>query len=1297
MKLKFLLLFLMVVGFSAWMNAQTKPYKYLIITESRNSEASQNYIEFTNMGTETVDLSEFEFGEIGNGNTPWIPAEGYHFMLPKKNLAPGKSFLIAMGSDFEPENWKKDPLHNAERVTKPEFYKLADMILHRREINTNANDSITPNWATMDCYKGRECWFLRHHFLDAEGKKDSMVIDQVSGIFDGANGRSQDKSHDVAGVTNATYNSVLIRKTAVKTGISEFSSQAANTEAAKLQFGQNRGLDLKDSEWIPVPILGLNKNEPWRAVFWTAGNQVDAKLDANTLVSKTGKVKVDLDMATITVPWGVRNDDSLMYQFVRKPGLAWKYDYAPNVEDSAYVSARTGDKLTLFVCGNEATIKEFKIIVNEPTASDNIVIPKNFFDYTRNIYGQWASPYSGIRVTEGVKNMDTISYIDYATRVDTLFKYLEKAPKASWKIIYKDGLEKPDLKNGDLLRVSSENGKVKDYFLKVEKFVPSPNNKLASITWPDIPAYFKGDVATSYGWKGDTIPGFSPSKNDYLIKIPLEFQGIPALMFTKDQTDSKVIVSRAKTLDGSLADRTVTFTVTAEDDSTQNVYTVRFEKEKDMVNTQPWKGEPFFSQYVFWESWWNCYLEIYNPGTEPLDLSNYMIAMGWGNSESVLKANTSATSWSKAYSRYVPGKKWVNEPSWQVQPAILEPDLATNSIVYPGDVFVIAQIRVTSFNDKTHGNGDTEYRKEIDIDFAKNPWGRKVHDDSAIGCWKNATIYMWKILNDSVKSGLKPATDSNDFELIETWGTGGASKDVLVGGKSLSQVSTIIRKPNIYKGNPIVGGSNGATYDDSEWSFRNQAYFQNLKYGWPEYVLRMADGIGSHNMNEVTIYRSTVASTVYKVSPGYSKNETIEGIKTGTIVSGFYANINKADPNQSLTVKSGNKVLVDADAITKGDSLIVLSADSTNISKYILDVTANGLSSNAILTSTKFTVDVNGTTGTIGGIKQRELLKNVLANVVVPTGAKLTITDANDAYMSLTKLNYDTSYVNVIATDKVFFEVIAENGTSKVLYQLKPTVNPSDAYITSDVYSVDQFAFLIQFIPNGTSVSALLNNVYPSAGAKVVIYDKAGFLRENGDIYKDDKLIVTSSDGKVTKAYYFSMLNFNVNSYLAYVISDDYTVDQVARTISNNPTTKTTLAEFKAKLYTSFGATLMVTDKNGVESTLGDLSQGDKLKVTAADGKTIAVYDINVDVTGIAPITENIKMYPNPTSDRIVINGLTAGNRVQVFNAVGVTLRDVIVENSTEYVSLSAQPKGIYVFVISSGGKHINIQTIIKQ
>lgn len=1300
MKLKLLLLFLAVVGFGALVNAQTtKPYNNLLITEALYSTTPDNYVEFTNMGSETIDLSNFEFGKITPWNDPYNPDATSHFMLPKKTLAPGESYVIATAEIFGPKMWKTDPLHYMERITKPELLKLADQLLYVREANMTATDTVTPYFSTMDDWNGRACWYLRHHY-EVDGVKDSVVVDQVGGVFDQANGRNQDGPYDVAGVTNATSNSILIRKASVKTG--------------NVDFASARGLDLADSEWIPVPIQSIYQ---WGPVYWTVGNQaVGAKLDANTLVSKKGDIKVDLTNFTITEPWGIRRNDSIMYQFERRPGLAWTYALSENHADSGYVSARTGDKLKLYICGSEATIQEFNIIVNPPTASDNIVIPKNSINYSRKTpagdypfggrYGN-AAYGNGWRVTSGLA-MDTISFLAYATRVDTLFKYLEKPEKATWKIVYKSGVAQPDVKLGDKLQVTSENGKVKDYFLKVMPFVPSANNFLSSITWPDMPAFFKGALAESYGWAGDTIPGFSNVQTNYVLTIPLEYDGIPALVYTKANQNSKVVVKRATTLAGSPEDRTVTFTVTAEDGVTVKTYVVRFEKEKDLSNVQPWKGEPFFSQIVWKDSWSYTWVEIVNPGTEILDLSHYMFFCNYAAPLAAFNANSAPEATvQQIWTKYVPGKKWQNQANWAVQPRILEPDLAVNPIVYPGEVFV-ATINEGNGN-LAGGLGSLSiWGKYVDVNFATkyNPWGVTISkdQDNALYGWWGTTYYMYRIDNDSVVNGLKPATDINDFTLIDVFGGEDGSR-WNIAGKNVDQIHGYTRKPGIYHGNTEAKGSFGTNVDDSEWTMMNQAYWDKLNTGWPLNWYNICTGIGAHDLATVTIYRSTVSSKSYKVSEGYSMNETIKGVTTGTTVSGFYDKLIKANALQTLTLKSATGTVRGAEeAVVNGDILNVLSADSTNTSAYTLNVSAEGLSSNAILTSATYTVNVTGATGTISGFPQKTPLKSVFAGVVVPAGATITITDQNDAYMSLSKLNFDSAYVDVIATDEVYFEVVAENGVTKVIYQLSPSSNPSEAYLTSDVYSVDQFGALINFIPNGTSVAALISNITPAPGATVVVYDKAGFVRSLGGIYRDDKIVVTSADGKTIKTYYFSMLvadakdgSEKYNQYFAFVVSDDYQIDQVTFTISGAKTA--TVSEFFGKLYASYGATLSILDKDGNVSTSANLNIGDKLLVTAADGKTTATYTMKT-VTSV-PVdyaSEAIKMYPNPTSDgRVIIQGLDKGNRVRVFNINGMLIRDVIADGPTDYVSLSAHPAGVYMFMISDGEKNINIQKVVKR
>ncbi len=177
-------------------------------------------------------------------------------------------------------------------------------------------------------------------------------------------------------------------------------------------------------------------------------------------------------------------------------------------------------------------------------------------------------------VSDNKSVMDTIQAANYrgitfASRVDTLFKYLEKAPAATWEIVWVDGNARTDLKTGDKLKVTAENGDVKEYFIKVDQYRPSHNAYLSSITWPDIPEDYKG----IFGWLGDTIPNFVPTKFEYKVQVPIDVPGIPALVGKNENANGKLAVNRALSLEGAIPDRTVTINTTAEDDTTVLTYT----------------------------------------------------------------------------------------------------------------------------------------------------------------------------------------------------------------------------------------------------------------------------------------------------------------------------------------------------------------------------------------------------------------------------------------------------------------------------------------------------------------------------------------------------------------------------------------------------------------------------------------------------------------------------------------------------------------------------------------------------
>jgi hypothetical protein len=1329
--------------------------KTMVISECRIDDDRESYAEITNMGTDTVNLSEFEFGIVGAWTVAKIdsmdPGLNFWFMLPDKKLAPGKSFVIAAVFDWTPRQWLKDPTVYNRSLNKKEMWTIADVQLHFPESPTgDPTDSVTPYYHVMETWSGRDCLYLRHHISET----DSAIIDQVNGLFTDADRTNPDNgNNDVAGVTGATNNCTLVRKFSVKQG--------------NLDFENARGQDLAESEWIPIPHqLGhWEVDADLRTLFWTVGNHGNFVLDATTLESST--VDVDFAGGILTVPWGIRNDDSIMAEFVKKPGIAWHYDYAPTHLDSSLNSARTGDTLTIYVCGDTLGKKEFRIEVAPPTTDANIVVPK----YVPNSEGYFTGVQEFCVVTDGAPGMDTIMELPYACRVDTMYKYLEKAPNASWEIVWVDGQTRTDLKMGDKLKVTAENSSVKEYYIKPNPFRPSHNADLSMITWPDIPEFYKG----IFGWMGDTIPNFDPNNYEYTVQVPMDVDGIPGLVAKNDDPNATYTETRAQSLLGNAAYKTVTFTSTAEDDTSVLKYTVLFDKERDPDLIQTWIAEPFFSQIIWQEQWANAFMEICNPGTEPLDLSNYMLFFGYNDDPyGAIATLSTADDTVRKYGKYIPGYKWQDNKNWEIEPGIAVQDANVNPIVYGGDVFVLGDIR---------GTGQSGYpwwaSEQCDIDFGNNPWDEVVPNWTSLQQWDGGHFYLYKIMNDSIKEGTKPATDPNDFELIDTWGGVGTSTPT-IGGKTLQQINGFVRKPQYYTGKTGLAESWGTDAASSEWVMTDRAYYDAKKVPWPDDILFVATGLGSHFMYEVTAYQSIVSSPYYRVSSGFSMDEQIEGVVTGTTAADFLGKIFKKDEGQTLTLKSGTTgadLATDA-VLENGDTLVVLSAEFGNVTKYVLGVDATGLSNDATLTSTLYTISVNGSTGTVSGFAYGTNLSTVVANITVPAGATLNIVDANDAYQPMKMLNFDTVYVDVQVNDQIYFEVIAEDFVTKVLYQLKPTASASDAFVTSSVFDVDQTASVIDLVPDGITVFGFLRNLVPVTGATMQLIDKYGFDRNVGSVVKDDKLVVTAEDGVTTKIYYLTMLGesdflayvtstvysvdqlvFNITgdisettlitaflanlipakgasvkvvdaqgnaktgdlnngdkvvvtsgnakttvqytidvAYLAYVTSTVYTVNEGTHNISGATIKETTaVTAFLANLVPAEGATIKVVDSQGADKT-GNLATGDKLVVTAGDGVTTAQYTIELTPVSVNDLSNSaIDIYPNPSSGKVYISGLELGNRIQVFNIVGDCLVNMIASHNSEIVSLENQPDGVYVIRLSNAESIVSHYRLILE
>lgn len=1299
MKLKFLLFALMFWG--GILSAQDT-INYLIITEYRGDNTDRTYLELTNMGDKPVQLNQFHIGHWGagnvliNGNTLQVD-----YQIPVDTLLPpGESFAFAAVKEYGPKKFAQGLEGFPEKVTQDNMWEMADFYVHLPEALDDGTDIVTPGFYVPfneQWGPGMNGFYIEQHFPNG----DTLIVDQVLGMFTGENGQNLDRTtgigYDIAGVINGTGTSYLIRKFSVKHG--------------NLDFNSARGVGLDDSEWIPIPIHGQEgRNAPW-----TISNHGDYNLDENTLESDV--IDVDFLNKTLTVPWGVQRGDDIMNYFVQKPGIGWEYVMDANA-DSLTHATQTGDQLLIYVCGNDLDFAAFDIVVKEPLANANKVVPVT----NEDTGGAWrgaidSGQQSWPRVTQHESGIDSIwgtrGGIPYGTRVDSLLERLEKPSNAEWEIVYVSGVTKPDLAHGDILKIIAQDGSVKEYFISVLNYRANGDAALTSITWPDIPEFYKG----IFGWIGDTIPNFGSGVYNYNVQVPLMAEGIPAFITKKSDVNAKVQVDRARSLSGSVEDRTVRFTVTAEDDSTINNYSIVLTKEKNPEKVQPYFAEPFFSEVMQNHMWTGSdFLEICNPGNQPLNLSNYMIIGSNSINVADAIAQTNENAWLMRYEKYIPGYKWApNEADWTTGPYVAQNDLAVNSIVLPGDVFLMGGVN-RSECDWAEYPGATQLDVQFwnggqtDCDNWVNQWGEEI-DNNGTPCNKhfNQHIYLLKILNDSIKQGLKPATDPNDFELIDVIGMG-ENSTWEIPGVNRGNPFTFIRKPGIYKGNPLPV-TFGTSAEDAEWNMADRNKFIAESVWWPWDMRNILLDLGKHYFETPTQYMSTVSSVVYKVSDGYSLKEQIKGITTGTTVSNFLAGILLSNEKQSLKVTSatdGIELAMDA-LLSINDTLTVLSADSTNTTKYVLEVSEDGLSSIALLTSSKYEIKIDiepknagdegmAGAGSITGFEYGTSLKTVLNNITIPAGATLSVINGEGAYVPLKQLNFDTTYVNVTVNANTYIDVVAENGVTRITYALIPESSESDAFVTSDLYSVIQNELLIEYVYRGTNTQSFLSNLVPSSGASMQLIDKMGFERNKGEVADDDKLVVTSLNGEKIVVYHISKLATKYTpqtTYLAYILSDVYGINQVDYKI-HNVSGNETISEFYSKIKIASGAIAIVVDKDGMEKPSGNIDRGDMVKVTSADGRIVVMYAFDQLVSAEWLSDNQIELYPNPTNGKLNISGVEKGQKIQIYNTVGSVILDVNVESNFEIINLDKHPAGIYLIVISNKNRPIGRYKAIK-
>lgn len=1080
-------------------------------TGNKYGNSAWGYIEFTNMGQDTLDLSKY-WAQTSQGKLNNVGIEGSHQKAtlgkPGQTLLPGKTFTFVVAQ-------QNDVLDRYGKRLYPNDYvnymaaELADSIIYPR-LNLPGNV-----WM-------RERVFALYTRADTnaipDGLADSAMVDKF--WYNDFELSSPDVNYPIAGIItpNPLYNFTWVRKFAYKHG--------------ETNFDISRGTNAEDAQWQALP-RNIGPND---VLFTTVGkHMVQENLD---ITPKAGtNVTVNMQTMTIVTPYDLAKD-SLFRKFNYGPNHAWLYMQGPDTA-SYYVS--DGDSVQFYVVGNELKTFQFAL---KPQAK-----PSNFVKVAPTLYKNTNGVYTKrYTVSNGIAPIDTIGQVPFSTPTDTLLKYLTKDETASFEFIWKDGIERPEVIDGDILHVTSGNNS-KDYKITVWPYAANSNSELNTVIFPGL---YMWENPNTYAMT-DTMVNFLSGGLVYVLNLSSDVEVCPQILVTPASSTANVTISRAKNLSGSEEDRTITVQVVAEDDSTTSIYKFILNVERE---TPPIEGEVFFTDIAGnWGGNGATAIQLFNPSDKFVNINEYAIIVyrtadyvNWientiGNSTDGKKLNSQIVR-PGSYVTYDNEGTVFFATDFFVSNLELGPQgmfTATGAASYPtgsGNATDAERDKVDMLIGSyamDHGHlrntraywwtraGEQYPYANADPDDTSDDW-LPLNNISFPRHINGATYALYKITNDSIINGTKTIYKNfwDDFKLVDVvngltvTGTPWKMHAVIDGMDSMYTITasngSIYRLSDVYHGNTDDLGSFGDSTKRGEWFPYEGGTGAGRSIGEAR--------LKNHTMITAA-HISYLSSNVYLVSKGLSQAESIVGVLPNTTVNTFMQNIILADPGMKVSVKSSSGLeKAGDDQLVQGDKVTSTAANELTSVTYVVSVGA--LSSNTtLITKNNAEFSISGTS--IVDVPFGMTVKDFVSKIEGPATAVTLLTDGGEyiiPFETYAKDTLITERVDARMMDTYKVEVSAQDGITKTKYSIS-FKDDSKLFVISDVYTVNEEENYINFV-SGINVKNFLANLIPSPGASIMVVNKMNQVRELGMLQFHDKVMVKK--GNNTRIYYIRMM-----------------------------------------------------------------------------------------------------------------------------------------------------------------------------
>jgi hypothetical protein len=1241
------------------------PNDSLIISEimlAHHSNYSQwGYVELCNTSTRTIDLSDFWLQGAVQSQTfnPYAKDNKSKISL-KGLLGPGETFVFVGRS----QDFRKNPLGeflNPEGYANEYVAALAGMQGQRQLSNNDVPGSsiVVGGWRVGLFSRARN---------PITGIRDSIRIDQFwfNGDFSTL---SEDNhpfplEHPIAGIVtlNPQFDFIWVRKASIKYG--------------SLNFDRGRGNDIADSEWMPLPLYGFDQFAIPYTTIKSHGN-----LGGFQLQAKNPGITIDMANKRINMPYGIRRD-SVIREFNLGPNIAYDLQYGADTTNHYMM---IDDTLLFYHCGDNYNVYKFGVSVPASTPADFASVSPVYYKVVNPPADNFIEHINRYTVSQG-RALDTIGNVPFATRIDTLLKYLDVHGK-SVDFTFVDNVTRADLNDGDKLTVTAADGVTKKtYRISVEPYYPSINADLLQVIFPGL-EIFENPVTFYYS---DTLFSFNRNVTSYVLNLPAGTTVSPAIQVKPANVNANIYVKRAKNLEGSDEEKTATIVVTAEDGKTVKTYTFLFNVERE---TPPLISEPFISDYSNGGGWSSCaQMQFFNPSDERIDLGDYMLFSMRGESWSIF-----TNSWAND-SNFVNNNRRVIRPGYIVMPnSTQKPCFVTDNLYQKtrylepkGEYWVATDngypfVQSTSlFNSDNSINPEgLKLRDDVDL-MTGRQWGgpgaRDYWNYKGMGTYPYLSLnktgskdmplnnFRWrgnlgevfgimKILNDSVKDGTKPmnANFETDYEIID-----------IVGGRTTVGVPIKFYMRGVY----VWDGADEKVYNANDIHY------------YPD-------------KDSIYTFRSTV-SDAYSM---YRKPHIYKGNPIDNASFGLGTEDSVIVPCEWVMYGfSANKDQTQKDFWRQGWSYNWIPSRFKN---HVMVTYRNVpfITSKVYLISKGLTTEEK-----IFGVMSNTTVSDFIANVIKPDPElKIEIKSGSNV----------KEPTDFIATGDMVITTSADE-LSSVTYTIQPLgVLDNSVTLTSEVYTVNVEGSKVSNIPFGTTVKDLLSKISGPENALIAVVTGPGKdvivpleayskdTLENGANYRTDSkangdifIEVSAQDG-VTVKYY--SLEF-VSTDKPMLISDEFVVDQDLKVV--NHVYVMNVAQFLSRVKVTPGADVVVKSKDGTTRTDGEIRYDDKV-VVSINGVSVTYimrFDADKNYSGIRQTGRLFRtnVYPNPTNDFVQIGGLENARAIKIYNLGGKLLKEMVVNSDEITINMQHYENGIYLVNIIGKNDIVETRKVVK-